>query len=117
MQAIKVSKSDIRPILAASFPDYAGRNVRIAPVGSVTLHDLNWGGGTRNEYVAVKFDGSHSRLSPVAPWYETREGMTVDLPIDAILVEHSDFCGHDMGIRIYCNPALMPRLLPSHTGG
>ena len=116
MQAIQVSKKDVRPILEASFPDYRGRKFWIVPVERITLHDLNWGGGTRNVYIAVRFDGSHSRLVAVAPWVEMREGMTIDLPLDALLVEHSDFCGHDMGIRIYCHPALMPRLLPAHTG-
>jgi len=116
MQAVKVSKRDIAPILAASFPEYKGRTFRVVPIEKVTLHDLNWGGGTRNEYVAVKFDGSHSRLTPVAPWVEMREGATIDLPLDALLVEYSVFCGADLGIRIYCNPAVMPRLLPAHTG-
>lgn len=109
--SIKVSKADIRPILAASFPQYSGRKFAIEPAERVTLHDLNWGGGTRNEYIAVRFDGSSSRLVSAAPWVEYREGVTVELPKDTLIVQHTDFCGHDLGIRIYAHPSLMPKFL------
>ena len=111
MQSVKVSKKDVLPILKASFPGYTGRKFRVVPVERLTLYDLNWSGGTRNQYVAVRFDGSSSHLVPTAPWAEYREGAVVDIPEDVIVVEHSDFCGSDMGIRIYCHPNRMPKLL------
>lgn len=110
---LKLNKSQVRPILARSFPSYKGRKFAIEFTTRVTFYDTNWSGGTRNQYVAINANGKVAGFSAPAPWNNPIEGMTIDLPEDVLIVEHSDFCGHDMGIRIYANPCHLPKYLPA----
>jgi hypothetical protein len=50
-----------------------------------------------------------------APWNNQAEGVTLPVMPGTVLVEHCLFCGTDLGLRIYCNPADMPKLLPAST--
>ena len=80
----------------------------IAP--TVWFHDLNWGGGSRNQYVALTRNGDARGMLVEAPWKECREGQEFEIPDNVFVVEHSFFCGHDMGITIYVNPNYVKRL-------
>ena len=46
VQSVKVKRSAVKPLLAATFPDYRGRKIRFEFVERITYHDTNWGGGT-----------------------------------------------------------------------
>lgn len=99
---IKARKSEVKQILAITFPEYAGRTFRVEYCTQVGFYDTNWGGGTRNTYAAVQMKtGKVGRLVAKAPWINTVEGQRIDLPEDMVIVEHSIFCGKDMGIRFY----------------
>ena len=108
---MKVKKADVRPILKATFPNYKGRTFEVKFVRSVTFHDTNWGGGTRNYYVAIASDGRTATPNIPAPWKNMVEGSTVELTPDILVVEHSIFCGKDLGITIYANPTHQPKWL------
>jgi hypothetical protein len=111
-EKIKVTKKEIKPILEASFPDYTGKKFTVEFAEKITFYDLNWDGGTKNEYCAVNFESESKHLPDnFAPWNNPIEGKTVIIPVDVLIVEHSYFCGHDMGIRIYANPVNAPKLL------
>ena len=113
-QPIKVSRKSVKPILDSTFPDYRGHKVRVQFAESVTLYDLNWSGGTRNQYASVRVDGRIGHVSNAAPpWDNPIEGLSVRIPVDTLIVQHSDFCGHDCGITIYAHPSLAPRFLPA----
>jgi hypothetical protein len=113
MAGIKVSRSIVKPILEAAFPEYTGRKISVEFTETVHIHNTNWSGGSRNEYVAVNMESSEvSELPEYAPWSNPVEGATVTLPTGAIIACHMMFCGHDLGIRIYANPSLAPKLLP-----
>jgi len=109
---IKVKKSQVKPILQATFPDYKGRTIKVEFANEVTFWDTNWGGGSRNSYAAVKSDGRTANLNVPAPWNNPVEGTTVEVPRDALIVKHSIFCGKDLGITIYANPIHLPKWLP-----
>ena len=113
--SIKVSRKEVFAVVNATFPNYKGRKFRIQPAEAVGFYDLNWSGGTRNQYRACAIDGSpidsKYNLNSPAPWNNPFEGKRIELPMDVVIVEHSMFCGKDVGLRIYVNPANMPRLL------
>lgn len=112
---MQVSKQDIEPLINATFPQYKGRKFRVEAKDKVTLYDLNWGGGSRNQYHAVTLDGravgNGEKFNQAAPWRNNAEGSTVDIPQGFAIVEHSIFCGKDVGITVYLNPADMPKYL------
>lgn len=117
MEMINVRRDDVARIVAATFPGYRGRKIRVGAREKVGLHDLNWSGGSRSEYRAVTLDGiplgSTAKYAAMAPWAHHAEGATLPVPEGACIVEHSIFCGKDTGLRIYVNPADMPKLLPA----
>lgn len=111
---MKCKKADVWKVAGRAFPSYKGRSFAIEAAERVTLHDLNWGGGTRNQYVAVELAGERVNAPEVpAPWRHQAEGQTLDIPEGWAVVEHSIFCGVDMGLRVYVNPKNLAALLPA----
>jgi hypothetical protein len=108
---IKIMKKQAQPIVDLVFPDYTGRKFKLEFTDQVLFYDTNWGGGTRNYYAAVKSNGAHQGLSIPAPWVNPVEGLTMQLPPDVLIVAHSIFFGHDMGITIYAHPSNAPKWL------
>ena len=78
---------------------------------TVTFSDVHWGGGTKNSYGFVRADGEMAFLPSSASWDCLWEGKRLPLPPEVLVVEHTVFCGQDLGIRIYAHPCWAPRLL------
>lgn len=95
----------VKAILAATFPDYRGRKIRIARWSSPLHLDLSWSGGTIDKVALIDFaNGRIGHLRVPAPW-SAGAADPIDCPPGAMLVIHSYFCGTDAGITIYCRPA------------
>ena len=109
MNTVKISRKQAQPILSQSFPDYTGRKITVRFTETVGFYNLNWDGGSKNEFVAIAADGRHEELTVAAPWNEPREGRRVAIPQDVLIVEHTYFCGQDAGITIYAHPCHAPR--------
>ena len=112
MNTIKVARKQVAGVVAAAFPEYRGRKFWVEFSPTVTLWDLNWSGGSRNVYKAVRADGAIGG-GPVAaaPWAHGFEGATVPVPEDVMVVRHSTACGQDCGITITVHPANAPKWL------
>jgi hypothetical protein len=110
---LKLTTAQARPFAKAAFPQYKGRKFKLVFTPTVTFYDTNWSGGTRSQYVAIASDGRTALLHVPAPWVNQVEGKTVPLPEDAVIVEHTIFCGQDAGLRIYVNPVHLPKWLPA----
>lgn len=110
--SIKVTRKQVAGIINATFPDYKGRKFSIEATRSVILHDLNWDGGTKNEYAFIRADGLTAELPEFSPFNNPAEGKEISLPNDVIVVNHIFFCGHDCGIRIMVNPDILQKVLP-----
>ena len=108
-QTLKLTTKQAKVIVKATFPQYTGRKFKIEFTDKITFYDTNWGGGSRNYYAAVSSDGKTIHLHVPAPWVNPVEGATLPMPEDALIVEHSIFCGQDMGIRIYAHPCHLPK--------
>ena len=110
-QRIKITKAQIKPILVRTFPEYTGRKFALEFAERITFWDLNWGGGTRNQYIAVRADGAVAGVPAPAPWDNPYEGLTVNLVPEVLIIKHSFFCGRDMGITVYAHPSYAPKWL------
>lgn len=119
---VPASDPSIRAIIAATFPTYRRKTVQVEVAESVTFYDLNWSGGTRAEYAACTMPvgawesralGSSANWHRAAPWANKAEGATVPTMPGSVIVKGGDFCGKPAMLRIYVNPADMPRLLPA----
>lgn len=93
-----------RKILAASFPSYRGRTIRLHVTDCAYMGGMHWDGGNRSQYVALRFDGaSHAVETSVSPWDRSEYGV-VSIPAGCALVRHTVSGGVDCGIDIYINP-------------
>lgn len=116
---MKCKKADVWAVAGRAFPEYRGRSFRVSIAGVVTLHDLNWGGGTRNVYKAVPLtrEGAANGLPTFSPWNNPAEGKTLEIPAGWAVVEHTVFCGTDLGLTVHVGTGDMARVLPNGLPG
>lgn len=107
----------IAAIVRTTFPEYRRKKVYIRASENVTLHDLNWSGGTRAEYRACtvngEWAGSTSRYHACPPWANPAEGSVIPIPPGMIVVQGGTFCGKDSTLSLHVNPTDMPKYLPA----
>ncbi len=112
---IKIKTKEVRHIIDATFPDYRKHNVYIWPDDSVTLHDLNWSGGSRSDYQFCSLDGkritTNFDMHSPAPWNNKYEGQVVNIPEGFCVVQGGYFCGKVSTLSIHVHPASMPKLI------
>ena len=119
MDKINLRKNDIRPILDLTYPDYQGRKFSLTFQEHYYMSDY-WDGDSRTYVKALKFENGQLKMSspdaeaqnPLRPKAHTE----FDIPKNVALVEHTYFCGQDIGINIIVHPdsSLLPKLLPQN---
>jgi hypothetical protein len=107
----KLSRANpvVKRLIAATFPEYKGRKIKARLWNGPMRLTNYWDGGTRSFYVAVRIeDGATSDFGTDNPFLRSAHD-EVDLPDGVLLVEHSIFCGHDMGLTVWVkSPAQLP---------
>jgi hypothetical protein len=109
-QRFKLTKSQYHKLVAVCFPDYKGRKVTVEFTDKVHIHDTNWSGGTHSDWIVMRTTDVRP-IPEFAPWANPVEGKVANITPEFLIVEHSYFCGKDMGIRIYAHPTYAPKLL------
>lgn len=103
---MKITRKEAKPIIAATFPEYRGRRINVKFSKEISFWDTNWGGGTKNTYKALNMETSKvGAFYAPAPWINPVEGVTIELPENVLVIEHSMFCGHDLGLTIHAHPS------------
>jgi hypothetical protein len=114
---IPVKRADVARLVAATFPDYKGRRITLRPSTSVTIHDLNWSGGTRNQYRTCTIEGrpvgTSARYNQIAPWENPAEGVNLPIPPGFAVVCSGQFQGRPTPLRIYVHPGDLAALIPT----
>jgi hypothetical protein len=115
MNTIAVSRSDksIRAILAACYPAWRGRKVRVKPATTYRMSAF-WADGSRDEVKAYNLvDGTVAdpRSAACNPMNAAAH-VEIDIPVGVLLVEHSVFMGKDAGVTIHVHPSSLAPLLP-----
>ena len=112
---MRIKKSDIRSILAATFPEYKGRTFKLAVISKpddFCLGDNMWDGGTRSYYAAFDLTSGRAAQVPASRYGKDNPHPTVAIPHGLLIVEHSIFCGQDCGITVHVREDNMAKLLP-----
>lgn len=105
----------LRSIIAAAFPGYTGRKVKIETAYPNMSLRSYWDGGSRDYYTAVRLADLRAVEIPAqSPFDAPIKGIDqTTIPPGVVIVQHAIFCGKDMGITIHVLPADRdPRLLP-----
>ena len=95
---------------------YTGRKYQAAIGDTVHMTDTSWGGGTRSTYQFIELATGRTVPVPGNPdpvqFGGNMEGKTVSIPDNCAVVEHSIFCGKDMGITFHMHEVDANKLLP-----
>jgi hypothetical protein len=98
-QTVSRSHPVLKAALRATFPDYRGRKVRVAPYTRPLFLQTTWSEGSRDEVKAIRLaDGQVADASGFAGWGAAEE---VACPAGHVLVVHTVSYGHDLGITFY----------------
>ncbi|MDE2232513.1 MAG: hypothetical protein KGJ90_00075 [Patescibacteria group bacterium] len=97
---------------------YAGKSFRAVVCEQVTIPMTAglWHGESRETYRLVRLsDGKELPVNDdnAAPWDRSRKETIVKLEPGFAIVEHSHFCGKDMGLRFYLHPSNATAFLPA----
>lgn len=109
---------DRKEVPAALRGSYTGNKFQVVVTESVTIPaDAGlWSGGSRDHYQIVELFSAERRNAPnqhLDPWTSARQDRKVELREGYAVVEHSIFCGKDLGLTIYINPVNAAALLPA----
>lgn len=109
----KLTKKDVKELVAKTYPDYTGRKFRLE-IQSSYLMENYWDGGSRHYVVAVTLDGDVQEAQRFNPMNDQRAHAEFKLPDDIMLVEHTIFCGRDCGLSFIVSPnsKFLPKMLP-----
>ena len=106
----------IAAVVKATFPSYKRKKVAITRCDGVTMHDVNWSGGTKYEYVSydthAKTVHSLSDDGP-APWNNPTEGQRLPVLPRFLIVSAGHFCGKPSILTIYAHPEVTPWYSPA----
>jgi len=105
----------VKSIIQACYPAYKGRKVRLEPAARAPKELRSyWDEGSRDYFCFYNLDTKE--VLPVHsnhPWFEPNQpSRLAGLPAHIVLVEHSIFCGKDIGITLYGHLApLLPEVV------
>ena len=104
MNAVTVSRAHpaVKAALRATFPEYRGRRVRIAPYTEPLFLQTTWSEGSRDVVKAVRLsDGSVADAANLRGWGAAEE---VVCPPGHMLAVHSVAGVHDLGVTFFVRP-------------
>jgi hypothetical protein len=101
-------------LMLSAFPSYNGRKFKVRTQNTVNVRSC-WDGGSRDTFRFVELaTGACSDQVPAQSAFDRpiQGADSVTLPDGAGCVEHSIFCGKDMGLTLIIPPEAAPKLLP-----
>lgn len=110
-----VERSDSMVDAICKAVDYNGRKVKLKVAEKVTLSGTYWSGGSKSTYIALNLATMEVHVAPgMAPpqFGGPSDPPVVPLTDGMAIVEHSVFCGKDMGLTVYINPTNAAPMLP-----
>ncbi len=116
MNENKISYADprVKRIVNDCYPTYRGRKVRVS-IGIPKNVDSYWDGGSKDSYTFYQPSTRKTfHVHTNHPFFEANQPRTINaetVPEDVLLIEHSIFCGKDIGITIHI-PENRMELLP-----
>lgn len=114
MTTIHLTAKQVPTVLLQAF-DYNGRKFQARITETVNICDTQYSCGSRSRYVAVNLTtGKLNPVRDIRPYPENQTPMgDVTIPEDCAIVEHSMFCGKDMGLHFHIRAVNAAKLLPA----
>lgn len=106
---------DVIALAKRAFPDYTGKKFQVTVQSTPLDVRSYWEGGSRSYFKFLRLDGQKGEIDvPQQSAFDAKvEGAdAVTLVPGLACVEHTIFCGKDVGICIYIHPDNAPKFLP-----
>lgn len=101
-----VEKQDVADLVKVAYPDYTGRKYQVQTATKYHLSNY-WSEGSINFAKLARYENGWKVLdapeSTKDPFNKVAHA-TIDIPKNGLVVEHSIFCGKDLGITVYIHP-------------
>jgi hypothetical protein len=100
-------------LVARCYPAYRGRKWKVSRQRAISMYDNYWSGGTKGTYTLVNMDSME--ILPIgnseAPWSALGEDKIKrrEIPLNALILKHTIFQGHDLGITFIVHPDSVAR--------
>lgn len=115
MNTIYTKAPEVRHIAAMAFPSYRGDKFKVSTSAPSRL-DSCWQGGSRDFYALIDLGTGQSIAIPEngTPFSNGGQIFTLaELPANIALIQHTIFCGKDLGITVYVNAVNLGKWLPA----
>jgi hypothetical protein len=90
-------------IAVSAFPGYKGKRFKIATASCFSPNLNHWEGGTRTYQVLISRRGERRQVPECGTMFVGSHG-PIDIPPGFLIIEHSIFCGKDMGLTFLIRP-------------
>jgi hypothetical protein len=87
-----------------AFPNYTGKRYKIETGTKFSPNSNHWDGGSRTYQVLISRDGHMRAIPEYGNMFTGYAKEPIEIPPNCILVEHSIFCGKDMGLTFVVRP-------------
>ena len=113
MKTIYLNKTEV-PANLRNLLGYTGNKFKFRVAESVNPSGMQWSGGSRSSYLVINLENNQvSSITDNRPFPHNQGPVpSIDLVPGSAVVEHSIFCGKDMGLTFYIHPDNAPLLLP-----
>jgi predicted DNA-binding protein (UPF0251 family) len=109
----KTMPAEAKRIFKLAFPSYNGKKFKLRGTEIINMASY-WDGGSRDYYVVVRIDGATLTVPQQSAFDKPVAGVTeFSIPEGFAVVEHSIFCGKDMGLTLHVPPSRMAQLAPA----
>lgn len=114
---VKLTKLDgtLKQIVQAAYPSYRGRTFYLEVQDRPLNVKSYWSGGSRDYFTFVNVATMETLSVPAQSWFDRQipGAEAVMLPDGFVCVEHSIFCGKQVGLTIHIPASMAPRMLPA----
>lgn len=90
-------------ICRAAFPSYGGRKWKLESRERLSTNSY-WDGGSKDTFCIVEIATFLTKSIPSMNPLTVKAREPTDIPAGAVIVEHSIFCGKQIGLTVHCRP-------------
>ncbi len=105
--------SEVKAMAHTAFPSYTGRKFKLDNSGRPVNMTSHWDGGSRDQFVILQLGSGQTKPVPQnGTMFDHINVQDTAVPPGFIIVEHTIFCGKDLGITFHVNPETALGFLP-----
>lgn len=108
--------SEVKEMAHKAFPSYSGRKFKLDNSGRPVNMTSHWDGGSRDYFVVLQLGSGQAKEIPQnGTMFDRVDVKDTVVPPGFVIIEHTIFCGKDLGITFHVDPETALAFLPEPT--